>query len=572
MFGGCHRDTRPALVAVPVGRFGDAARGDTGQCRPARAQSDVLGVVALAAVAIVLAAGIGVFLFSETTGDDERESVIVDVDSSVTDDRLTVSHDSGNVLDPEAVSVLVDGNRTRGTFELASSPAAGEEFAAGDRWVVGPGLNLTGQFRVVVVHDPTNAVLHEASYTVDGGPVPAESLLSGLDVAGQGPDATVTEGDAGGVTVDVTNVGTENDSFDVTLTVDSALTRSESTADLAGGDSETVTFTGVTGGLDPATYDVSLSTDNDTTTGTLTVTDPPETLDSGVAYGLQNQSVLVRDRSQSDRPVVADLDSASGEVRALAWSPDGSRLAYGSFDSSGTVYVVNGTDWTVERTLDAASDSVLSLAWSPDGSRLAYGSFDGNVYVHETTGWSRETTLTGAGIWSLAWSPDSTRLVSGGLSDAFVHETGTWSTTNLGGSSQIDSVAWSPGGDSLAVGREGSVEIYRDQSGTWTRTRTLTETSSLVRSVAWSSDGSRLAAGTDDAVYVYEANTWALSQTLTEPGDNVQAVAWSGDDSRLFTGSDDATLYVYDTTDYGVARTFDADPAGGVRSLGLLPE
>jgi len=536
-----------------------------------RAQSDTLGVVALAAVALVLAAGIGVFLLSDLTGDDEREPVIASIDSSVTDDRLTISHDGGDILDPEAVSVLVDGNQTEGTFALASSPEASEEFAAGDSWLVGPGLNLTGQFRVVVVHDPTNAVLHEETYTVDGGPVPAESLLSGLDVAGQGPDATVTEGDAGDVTVGVTNVGTEADSFDVTLTVGSTVTRSQSTDTLAGGDSETVTFGSVTGSLGPATYDLGVETDTDSVAGTLTVSNPPETLDSGLAYGLQNQSVLVRDRNQSDWPVVADLDSASGEVRALAWSPDGSKLAYGSF--AGTVYIVNGTDWTVERTLDEAAIQVVSLAWSPDGNRLAYGSLDGNVYVHETTGWSRETTLASAGVWSLAWSPDSTQLASGGGSDAYVHDAGTWSTTNLGGSSQTDSVAWSPGGDSLAVGRDGSVEVYRDQPGGWTMTQTLTDTSTLVRSVAWSSDGSRLAAGTDDnAVYVYETTGWTRETPLSQPGDNVQTVAWSSDDSQLFAGSDDGTVYVYETAGYGITRTLTAGAGNSVRSLGLLSD
>ena len=765
MLHGCHGTMRRAVAAagIRVRRFGSSMR----------AQSDTLGVVALVAVALVLAAGIGVFLLSDLTDDDERDPVIVSIDSSVTNDRLTIGHNSGNVLDPEQVSVLVDGNQTEGRFTLASSPEAGEEFAAGDNWLVGPGLNLTGQFRVVVVHDPTNAVLHEATYTLDGGPVPAESLLSGLDVAGQGTDATLTEGESGDVAVDVTNVGTENDSFDVTLAVGSTVTRSQSTADLAGGESETVTFGSVTSGLAPATYDVRAETDNDSTTGTLTVTEPgppdfevtidstnapvtegtdltvtatventgdkqgtqtvdlsvgslgtdstqvtlaggestqetlsvgtasgdagsytatvssdndsantgvtvdtpatpaeftvsiastnsavtegdtltvdadienigdqqgtqtvdlsvgslgtdstqvtlaggestqetlsvgtasgdagsytatvssandsasqtvtvgqsPQTEESDLAYGLQNTSVLVRDRTTSDWPVVADLDSASGEVRALAWSPDGARLAYGSFDTSGTVYIVNTTDWTVEQTLDDASDRVLSLSWSSDGSRLAYGSDSGMVYVHETTGWTRETTLnaTSGRIWSLKWAPDSSQLAYGAGSGVYVHDAGgSWSlSATPGDSSLIDSVAWSPSGDLLAAGTlTGEIRLY--ETTTWSREQSIKETGDLIRSLAWSSDGSRLASGAgDDTVYVHETAGWSLSQTLTQPSDNVQAVAWSADDSRLFAGSDDGAVYVYETAGYGLSRTLTAGPGNGVRTVELLPD
>ena len=102
----------------------------------------------------------------------------------------------------------------------------------------------------------------------------ATAGLSSLDVAGQGGDATVDEGEVGGVSVGVENVGDESGSFSVDLSIENgeSVSDTESTPDLDSGQSEAVTFSDPISGLSAYSYsvDVEVSGD-DTISGSLTV-------------------------------------------------------------------------------------------------------------------------------------------------------------------------------------------------------------------------------------------------------------------------------------------------------------
>src|SRR5260221_11826855 len=60
--------------------------------------------------------------------------------------------------------------------------------------------------------------------------------------------------------------------------------------------------------------------------------------------------------------------------------------------------------------------TVYTLAWSPDGTRIASGSDDSTVQVWDAKSGHRLLTYRDhtAGVRALAWSPDGTRIVSGG--------------------------------------------------------------------------------------------------------------------------------------------------------------
>jgi WD40 repeat protein len=65
-----------------------------------------------------------------------------------------------------------------------------------------------------------------------------------------------------------------------------------------------------------------------------------------------------------------DLTGHTGSVNAMAWSPDGRRLATGSQDMSLRIWDTATGDELI--ALHDFPTSVYRLAWSPDGARLWY--------------------------------------------------------------------------------------------------------------------------------------------------------------------------------------------------------
>jgi len=70
-----------------------------------------------------------------------------------------------------------------------------------------------------------------------------------------------------------------------------------------------------------------------------------------------------------------------GWVSAVAWSPDGKRIA----SASREVQVWDATDGGNVFTYRGHSGAVLAVAWSRDGKRIASGSEDETVQVWEAS-------------------------------------------------------------------------------------------------------------------------------------------------------------------------------------------
>jgi WD40 repeat protein len=111
----------------------------------------------------------------------------------------------------------------------------------------------------------------------------------------------------------------------------------------------------------------------------------------------------------------------AGAIWAVAFSPDGQRLASAGLDRVVKVWEkVDAQTWTLRHTLHDPS-AVLSVAFSPDGQRLAWGGTDSAVKVWELPAEGGENvnpvfqSLRGHRSWirAVAFSLDGQYLASG---------------------------------------------------------------------------------------------------------------------------------------------------------------
>ena len=108
------------------------------------------------------------------------------------------------------------------------------------------------------------------------------------------------------------------------------------------------------------------------------------------------------------------LLSRPGEYAyGVAWSPDGSQIAYTTFDLAAVVrIVVARSDGTKPRVLAAfqgrREPPTTFLSWSPDGKELAYVDWSGELNAVQVEGGG--TRVIAPGATQPAWSPDGRRI------------------------------------------------------------------------------------------------------------------------------------------------------------------
>src|SRR5260370_859481 len=117
-------------------------------------------------------------------------------------------------------------------------------------------------------------------------------------------------------------------------------------------------------------------------------------------------------------------------------------------------------------TYHGHSDYVSAVAWSPDGKRIASASGDHTVQVWDAVNGSHVLTYRGhsSDVATVAWSSDSQFIASGGLDttvQVWQAATGNLVYTYHGHSDAVFDVAWSPDGTRIAsASNDGSVQLW----------------------------------------------------------------------------------------------------------------
>jgi WD40 repeat protein len=264
----------------------------------------------------------------------------------------------------------------------------------------------------------------------------------------------------------------------------------------------------------------------------------------------------------------------SDQVFAVAWSPDGNRIASGSADE--TVQVWDAVDGGNTFTYKGHSDVVHAVAWSPGGKRIASASWDktvqvwdavdgGNVFIYQEH--------RGA-VRAVAWSLDGIRLASGSVDETvqvWDAADGGNAFTYKGHSNVVQAVSWSPDGKRLASASwDKTVQVWDAVDGG--NVYTYQGHANYVNAAAWSPDGKRIAsASSDNTVQVWDAVDGGNVFTYQGHHDVVFSVAWSLDGKRIASASADETVQVWDAMDGGNVFTYQGH-ANPVHAVAWSPD
>jgi len=155
------------------------------------------------------------------------------------------------------------------------------------------------------------------------------------------------------------------------------------------------------------------------------------------------------------------------------------------------------------QTIVSSHDPLMSLAWSADGRRIAYVSFEQGrpaIYVQEAFTGKRTKVTSYRGInGAPAWSPDGTKLAmtlsKDGNPDIYIYDMSTGGLRKMTNHYAIDTEAtWSPDGTKLAFtsDRGGKPQIYEVPVSGGTPKRITFEGSYNARA-SYSPDGKTMA-------------------------------------------------------------------------------
>jgi WD40 repeat protein/serine/threonine protein kinase/TPR repeat protein len=246
---------------------------------------------------------------------------------------------------------------------------------------------------------------------------------------------------------------------------------------------------------------------------------------------------------------LAVLSGHGGSVRAVAYSPDGTRIVTASFDKSARIWDARtGAQLAV---LSGHDDRVYCAAYSPDGTRIVTASQDKTARIWDARLGKQLAVLSGHGdlVRAAAYSPDGTRIVTASndkTTRIWDARTGAQLAVLSGHSDIVESAAYSPDGTRIVTASlDKTARIWDARLGK--QLAVFPGHDDRVYFAAYSPDGTRIVtASQDKTARIWDARSGKQLAVLSGHGNAVGFAEYSPDGARIVTTSQDKTTRIWD--------------------------